>query len=291
LFSLGAANSDGEWNSNEKKLYIVINPPFWQTWWFFLLILAIIATLLYALYLFRLNQVRTAFDLRQLAQEQALKASESEMKALRAQMNPHFVFNSLNSINAFIVRNNPLVASEYLLKFADLIRHILDSSTKETIELEKELPFLESYLKAENLRLNGKLQYQIKVDEKIDTFDTAIPSMILQPYIENAIWHGISHKPSGGQIQINFSKDEENALCIRIEDDGVGRKKAQEIKEAKESRSHESMGLKITQERLALYDRKNKTHSTIVTTDLFNENGEAAGTRVDIRLMRPKSDF
>lgn len=281
-FQIKAFNSDGVESEGWRELSITIRKPFWQTTWFIALVTALIAALLYGIYRYRLSQIRAQFRLSQLAQANELKAANSEMKALRAQMNPHFIFNSLNSINAFILRNERTKASGYLLAFSNLIRHILDSSAKETVTLEKEIPFLEDYLQAESLRLEGKLTYALRVDEAVDTFDTTIPSMLLQPYLENAIWHGISPKPEGGHLSVEFKKSAEGLLIV-VADNGIGREKARLLK-AQKTGSHESKGLQITKERLALYDRKNNTHSTITTIDLTDAQGAAAGTRVQVRI-------
>ena len=211
------------------------------------------------------------------------------MTALRAQMNPHFIFNSLNSINAFILRNEGKTASAYLTDFARLIRQILDNSARETITLEGEIEFLESYLKTESLRLNNKLTYEIHVDENIDAFDTEIPSMVLQPYVENALWHGISPKSGSGHLSIEFKKEADGTLVMIVEDDGIGREKARALKAQRLGVNHESKGLKITQERLALYDQKRGGQSTITAIDKKDSTGEAAGTRVEVRIRPVKT--
>jgi ligand-binding sensor domain-containing protein len=271
-----AANSDGVWNPAPRELRIRILPPFWQTWWFFLLVAVAVAGTAYSIYKYRLAQIRKEFDFKQ-------KTAESEMKALRAQMNPHFIFNSLNSINAYILRNEGKTANIYLTGFAHLMRQILDNSAREAISLENEIEFLQSYLRAEAMRLENKLTWDIKVANDVDTFETEIPSMILQPYIENAVWHGIAHKPEGGKITISIGRDDSGALLLTVEDDGIGRARARELR-ASSRKLHESKGLKITEERLALYDQKHGTRSTVTTTDLFDPEGNATGTRVNVRL-------
>jgi len=283
-----AANSDGIWNPAPRSLSIHIGAPYWQTWWFWLLTAAALFAAGYGFYRYRLAQVRAAFALRQQAQESelrakgnALRAAGSEMKALRAQMNPHFIFNSLNSINAYILRNLPAEASGYLTEFAHLMRQILDNSARETIPLEQEIAFLESYLKTESLRLENKLTYHIRVADSVDTFETEIPSMILQPYVENAIWHGISAKPDGGHVLVGMERAPDGALLLSVEDNGVGREQGRALR-AQRGGTRESKGLKITEERLALYDQKHKTKSLVKTIDLRGEQGEPIGTRVEI---------
>ena len=209
--------------------------------------------------------------------------AESEMTALRAQMNPHFIFNSLNSINAYILRNEGKTASGYLTEFAQLMRQMLDNSAQETISLENEIEFLQSYLRAEAMRMENKLTWDIRVSEEVDTFETVIPSMILQPYIENAVWHGIAHKPEGGKITVSIKREASGALLFLIEDNGVGRAFTRELRNAN-GRTHESKGLKITEERLVLYDQKHGTQSSVNTTDLLEHEGNGGGTKVEIRI-------
>jgi len=278
VFQVMAFNSDGVLNPILQELTISILPPFWQRWWFIALCIALVFLIGYGFYRYRLAQWRREFDFQQ-------KMTNSEMKALRAQMNPHFVFNSLNSINAYILLNKYETASSYLTRFAQLMRQILDNSARETISLEDEISFLESYLQAESMRLEEKLEYEIDVDEQIDQFETEIPSMILQPFVENAVWHGIAPKKSKGKITIRM-QSQHNELLIRIEDDGIGRAKAAELRQVRTG-SHTSKGLALTRERLTLFDQKHGTRSTVETTDLFDASGEPAGTRVDIRIGRP----
>ena len=163
------------------------------------------------------------------------------------------------------------------------MRQILDNSARETIPLEQEIAFLESYLKTESLRLENKLTYHIRVADSVDTFETEIPSMILQPYVENAIWHGISPKPDGGQVLVSMERMPDGALLLSVEDNGVGREQGRALR-AQRGGTHESKGLKITEERLALYDQKHKSKSVVKTMDLKDERGRPIGTRVEIRM-------
>ncbi|MEO6037852.1 MAG: histidine kinase, partial [Saprospiraceae bacterium] len=213
-FKFIACNVEGLWNEDPHILSVYIAPPFYKTNWFYALLVGLILALAFGVYKYRVTQLRKEFALRQLAKDNELKATEnalsavdSEMRALRAQMNPHFIFNSLNSINAYILRKEGGIASGYLTEFAHLMRQILDNSTRETISLEQELEFLESYLRTEALRMEGKLAYHIKVAEQVDPFETQIPSMVLQPYLENAIWHGIAHRPGGGRLTVTINRD------------------------------------------------------------------------------------
>lgn len=278
--------------SAEKTLLIKITPYFWQTGWFrFLAFTILVIALILANVLYKNRRLRT----KKIALEHARdlenfqrKAAESEMRALRAQMNPHFIFNSLNSINAYILRQGGYDASRYLTNFSHLMRQILDNSVHDSVSIERETEFLESYLKVEAVRFENNLNWDIQVDDQIDPFDTEIPSMVLQPFVENAIWHGLSNKPGGGWVHIRISKTS-HVLSLVIEDNGIGRDQASQLRQTKTS-AHESKGLKITAERLALYDEKYKMQSSLIITDLFDESGHAAGTRVEIKICPKESN-
>lgn len=207
--------------------------------------------------------------------------SELEMKALRAQMNPHFMFNCMNSINRMILSGDNDIASRYLTKFSKLIRLMLQNSEHQTVPLEDELTMLETYIQLENMRFNGKISYRISIAETIDKTNTLVPSMVLQPFIENAIWHGLMHKEGEGLIDITIRENGDVLRCV-IEDNGVGREKALELQE-KTVLNHQSMGLQITEERLRLLNRK-ELRQLIRITDLKDSINRAAGTRVDINI-------
>jgi tetratricopeptide (TPR) repeat protein len=203
-----------------------------------------------------------------------------EMQALRAQMNPHFIFNSLNSINMFILENNKLQASGYLSKFSKLIRLILQNSQEAVIPLEKELEALQLYLELESLRFEQKFEYKISIAAEVDTGVLKVPPLIIQPYAENAIWHGLMHKKEKGHLDIEVYTENE-MLFYRITDDGIGRQKAAELK-SKSASAHKSMGMRITKDRLAMLQQQNKTSVTI--TDLVLSDNRPGGTEVLIEM-------
>ena len=179
--------------------------------------------------------------------ESKKQLSELEMQVLRTQMNPHFIFNSLNSINRFILQNNKLQASEYLTQFSRLVRMILQDSQCKLITLQRELESLELYLSLEALRFDNHFSYQIIVDDKVDVSAMSVPPLIIQPYAENAVWHGLMHKKERGQLKIEVVI-ENKFLLIKILDDGIGRKQASHL--ADQSADHKSMGLGITSQRI-----------------------------------------
>jgi LytS/YehU family sensor histidine kinase len=193
-------------------------------------------------------------------------------------MNPHFLFNSLASIQNFIVTEDPDKASIYLSRFSNLMRNILDSSTEEFIPLEKEIDTITYYLELQKVRYAGKFDFNIDVDENIDEENMNIPPMLAQPFIENAIEHGIKHKTTNGNIHIRFML-EGNMIKFEVEDDGVGRSRALEI-EREQKKDHRSMATLITRDRLAIMNRKLKTKISLEIIDLYNDAGNARGTKV-----------
>jgi len=211
------------------------------------------------------------------------KLSNLEMKALQAQVNPHFIFNCLNSINQMITDGEKKNASWYLTKFSKLIRLILESSEDSEVSLKNELAMLEAYIQLEELRFNGKITYNLSIDKLIDSENTYIPSMLLQPFVENAIWHGLMPKKAkeNGSIHISVNKDE-NQLRCSIEDNGIGREKAAEQQQKSVWKS-KSMGLKITEERLRLVSEEFQ-RQLIKITDLKDSVGKALGTRVEVQI-------
>jgi len=206
------------------------------------------------------------------------KALILEQKLLRSQMNPHFIFNSLSSIQNFIVTEKPDKASIYLSKFSRLVRNILDNSLEEFVSLEKEVSTIENYLELQKVRYAGKFDYTIDIDKDIDIDTVKIPPMLAQPFIENAIEHGIKHRETPGRIDIRFSL-KDHTLVFEVEDDGVGRQKAREIEVLRDP-EHKSMATSLTRERLANLNRKLHKKIELEIIDLQNALGEACGTRV-----------
>ena len=210
------------------------------------------------------------------------KTADLEMQALRAQMNPHFIFNCLSSINRFIIKNESKAASSYLTRFSRLIRMVLINSQKALIPLEDELQMLRLYLDMERLRFKDSFSYRIIFLNSMEGDNIFIPPLLLQPFCENAIWHGLMHKDGAGQLHIELSIENDILNCT-ITDDGIGRQKAEEIK-SKSAEKEKSMGLKITTERLALLNREKGVHTFYEIEDLLDVDGEPAGTRVNLKI-------
>jgi tetratricopeptide (TPR) repeat protein len=213
-----------------------------------------------------------------------LQKAELEMKALKAQMNPHFISNSLNAINLFILQNNKEQASIYLTKFARLIRTILRYSEASLIELKREIETIEIYMELEKLRFDDHFEFSISVDTGIDLVKTRVPPLLLQPYIENAIWHGLMQKDEKGLLDVHIYK-EDSMLVYAIRDDGVGRENALKLTH---DPMKESMGIRLTSERIALMKTKGHGVPQVTINDLVHANHSPAGTEVIIKI--PLSD-
>jgi tetratricopeptide (TPR) repeat protein len=215
------------------------------------------------------------------------QAVELEMQALRAQMNPHFIFNCLSSINRFILKNDGKTASNYLTRFSRLIRMVLINSQKPIISLEEELQMLRLYLDMERLRFRNSFDYVISFTNEMDTEIVQIPPLILQPVCENALWHGLMHKPGQGHLSIELSMMDNVLQCV-ITDDGIGREKAAELNTLTAEKG-KSLGLRITAERLALISRNSGLNTDYEITDLKDEDGNAAGTNVTLKISCKES--
>ncbi|MBK9399786.1 MAG: histidine kinase [Bacteroidetes bacterium] len=219
----------------------------------------------------------------QLSYEEKLatQRAEQEMKLLRAQMNPHFIFNALNSIHNCILQKDTMTASSSLTKFSRLVRRILESSRQAIVSLESELSTLELYIQLEQMRFNTKFDYKISIEPGIDMNEFSVPPLILQPFVENSIWHGLMPSSKKGIIEIEVKK-RGDLLHFSIIDNGIGRQKSADLK-AKSEHQHTSHGLAITKERLSMYNKVSNT-DTFTIIDLYDTTGLPAGTKVEFDL-------
>ena len=259
---------DGSWDAVGLQLAIHIEPPFWQTWWFRVLALATVVGIIYLIYRLRMRQIKREAALKS---EFDQRIARTEMAALRAQMNPHFVFNCLSSINRFILVNQPEEAPEYLTKFSRLIRLILDNSRTDTVLLSKELDALKLYIEMEQMRFSDRFAASIEVDARLQVAQLEVPPLLIQPYVENAIWHGLMHKKEACQLTIRLYPIGIR-LCIEVEDNGVGRDMAFELK-SRSATSQKSHGTEVTSERLQVINRLYGTQATVETIDLRDDSG------------------
>jgi tetratricopeptide (TPR) repeat protein len=227
------------------------------------------------------NQLRQ-LETERIQAELHQKTTQLEMEVLRAQMNPHFIFNSLNSINRFVLKNERTQASEYLTKFSRLVRMILQNSQATLITLESELDSLKLYLELEALRFDYHFEYRVSIPEDLDITAPKVPPLIIQPYVENAIWHGLMHKEETGKLEIDISQ-ENDFLCIRVMDNGIGRKQSAALASKSVTR-HKSMGMRITSQRINSIKHPLSGESPVSINDLVNPDGTPAGTEVIIKI-------
>ena len=238
--------------------------------------LALLATIMYILY--HQNRLKTEKEILDI-----------EQRMMRSQMNPHFIFNSLNSIKLYIINNEKDKAVYYLNKFSKLIRIILATSRDKDISLKEELETMELYMNIENIRFSNKIDYQLNIELGIDSNQIRIPSMILQPFLENAIWHGLSSLAGDKKVQMNVRKKSDNAIVIEITDNGIGREKSKQIK-AQKTLKNPSVGIDLTQERLNNYYKDMDGEHSLEITDLY-ENGLPIGTKVALTIPHKSAKF
>lgn len=278
-FEVYALNKDGVCSKTPASITFIIHPPFWKTWWFISIAVLLIAALVWLFVYFRIKAIKKQNELKS-------KLNKYMQQALRKQMNPHFIFNSLNSIQYYILKNDKLASNKYLAKFARLMRIILNNSQQQQISIQEELDALKLYIELESLRFKEKFEYSITIDEKLDITQYKIPPLLIQPYVENAIWHGLMHKEGNGLLNVDLRIDDSIIKCT-ITDNGVGRVKAAEIK-SKKTKTYESHGTKITGDRLKLINALNNTEMKIIYFDLKDKSGNAIGTTVEIAVPAMK---
>ncbi|MEZ4849870.1 MAG: two-component regulator propeller domain-containing protein [Bacteroidia bacterium] len=275
-FEVRGSNVDGIFSSRSQTLTITLVPLWHQTAWFriggSILLLSMIILGVYL----RIQTLRRNERLRLNS-----RIARMKQEALAAQMDHHFTFNSLNSIQRYIMENKREEAIRFISKFGKLIRRVLDQAAKNYQTIEEEIDTLELYLKLEQHRTRNKFSYEFQVDESVDIYNTQIPTNLLQPFIENAIWHGIMPKEEdNGLIIIHFSTKADNLLC-KIEDNGIGREKAAELKKVSKLR-HQSKGMRIIEERIEALNFLDQRQIQFNIIDLYDQDRHALGTRVEL---------
>jgi len=263
---------NNHWPPQVKTINIAVQPPFWKTNWFLAAFVLLVAATIYFLYRYRIGQVKQRANLDKLL-------AQTEMKALHSQMNPHFIFNCLNSIREMILNNENNQASLYLSKFARLIRITLDHSSKAFITLDETIDYLQRYLEMERIRTN-KFVYSIEVDEQLDADEILLPPNMIQPFMENAIWHGaIPDKEM--QLWIRFEKKEAGVVCI-VEDNGIGIDAS--VKNKTFPINHHSVGIANTQQRIKVLNEKYNLECSLQIQDRSVTSTNETGTIVTIYL-------
>jgi ligand-binding sensor domain-containing protein len=264
--------------SEMVSVSFLIETPFWQTWWFKLLVIGLAIALTTMIVALRFNVLRKREREKTGLQQ---KIHNLEQLALRSQMNPHFIFNCLNSIQNFIINKDLETTNQYLTEFANLIRQTLDSADKGVISIKQEIQYLTRYIDLERMRFGNAFDYAIEADPAIDQDLVYIPSMILQPYVENGVRHGMRYKTDGkGMIRVQFRQTGEDLLCI-VEDNGIGREGVHKLKSTMHV-EYQSKGMSLTAARIDALNRQHHELVTIEILDLTGADGKPAGTRIVI---------
>ncbi len=290
-FQVLAINEDGVESENPATFKFRIETPFTKSNFYYTLIVFIIVAFTTIVALVRIRFIKRKNELENLKNRVELERAkleqelrESQLASLKSQLNPHFIFNALNSIQEFILLKNTKEANRYLGKFADLMRITLELSNSSTCNLNDELKALNLYLELEGLRFEDSFEYQIIIAENINPIYIQIPSMLIQPYVENAIKHGLLHKKENRKLLVDFSLNyEKDALKVIIEDNGIGRHAADEIN-AMRNRDHKSFATNANKRRLEILNSERKDAIDVEILDLINENGKACGTKVLLNI-------
>lgn len=299
IFQLKASADGVNWVNSKYDVRIKVLSPFWQTTWFLLIIIATIILLATILYRRRISYIKQQqsdriekLKIKQANAEKELLLSNlnhdlavTKLTALRVQMNPHFIFNALNSIQQMVLRREDVSATKYLSKFSKLLRIILLQSDKTTVPVNEELEILNLYLELEALRYSDSFEYSVTVDDMIDKDETEVPTLLIQPFVENAIWHGLLHKQGLRKLFVHFGLNNNEQLVCTIDDNGIGREAAAKIFENEiEDNQHTGKGIKAAEERLQLFNQEQRTDSQLEIIDKKDENGNATGTTIIVTL-------
>jgi two-component sensor histidine kinase len=264
-----------------RTVSITIVPPWWQRWWF--ITAAALAIALVVLLIYRRN-IRSIKRQEENKRKNEARLALLEQQALQAQMNPHFIFNCLNSIQSYILDLDAEGANKYLTAFASMIRQTLDNSSHPLISVADETKYLDTYLQLEKLRFKEKFNYEIIIDDDIDKHNVKVPGMLLQPYIENSLRHGIQHRNDNlGVVSLEIAGDDQDGVICTIRDNGVGRKRSEEMKSSRHI-EYQSKGTFINQKRVIAINSQFKTNITIITEDITDSNGDVSGTMVQINI-------
>ena len=281
-FKVLSCNEYGIWNNEPASYHFEIMTPLWQKSWFRGTVILMLVLFVWFAISQRFRQVKKANLMQQEKLEMEKNIIELEQEAARLQMNPHFIFNSLNSIQGFIATNDTFQAKRYLAKFARLMRLILENAREEFIPLQNEKDILDNYLELEKLSTNNKFEYVVEVDDNIDTEATEIPPMMIQPFVENAIVHGIKKKEGKGFINVRFNAGN-NLIRCEVIDDGIGRTKAAENKQHTPSK-HKSTGISVTKKRLEQFKLQTGLNAGVEIVDMKDPSGNPSGTKVIISI-------
>lgn len=283
VFRANGTNNDGVWANEDIRAFVIVKPPWFHSWAFRIPSGIILLVAGWWLVHNRIRRIRQKHEVERHMLEIEKQKFDLEQKALRLQMNPHFIFNSLNSIQSYIIEHDSQSAILYLWKFSQLMRLILTNSANKFVPLKDELKSLTYYMDLEQLRFEGKFDYEVIVAPDIDEEFVEIPPMIIQPYVENAIIHGIVHKSGKGHLKLQFTHEDGRLLCV-VEDNGIGREKAAEIA-LQDGLKKKSRGMMITKARLDILKHQTDEAYEVKVLDLRDQSGAPAGTRVELVIQ------
>jgi LytS/YehU family sensor histidine kinase len=273
-------NNDGIKSSNPVVLYFEIEKPFWQRIWFIITGIVLLGFIFFLSFMLIAKRIRKKEEEKTLINKQL---AEFQLTALQAQMNPHFIFNAINSIQNYILKKEEREAYNYLAKFSKLIRTVLYNSEQKTLSLDEELETVKLYIDLEQLRFNKKFEFNLEISADVDIYSVQVPTMLIQPYVENAIWHGLMNLEAEKNGILNINILIKNSLLkIVVEDNGIGRE--QSGKYQKES-IHQPVAMKLTEKRLSVINMmKDYNGAKVLVSDIINPAGKISGTRVEIYL-------
>ncbi len=274
-FSVSAINNSGIYSKIPATISFEIRPAWWQSLWFRIIIAALISVFIYLLYRNKLKQLKQQFETER-------KQASLQLTAMRAQMNPHFIFNVMNSIRNYMQNHDLASAEKYLTSFSKLVRYTLDNSEVQEISLEEELEAIKNYVAHEMLRFENGFEFDVLINEGIDPSEITLLSMLLQPYVENAIKHGINRMKKGGKILIAIREENEKVI-IAIEDNGVGTAEAMKWNSSNRV-NHISHGTSLNSERIKAYNKVYNKNIKVHITNLTAKDGSPSGTRVEVEL-------
>lgn len=264
----------------KDKISFSIDAPFWQKWWFVLLVVSVVGVIIYLYYTWQIRMLSKQIKLLNEKIELEQSLGKSILTSIKSQMNPHFFYNALNTIQAYIFTNDKRNASNYLAKFSKLTRMILEMSDQDYIKLAEEIQALTLYLELEKMRFDNDFNFEINIEQLLEVEMIKIPSMLIQPYVENAIKHGLLHKQGAKWVKLLFEL-QNKMLKVTITDNGIGRKKADELNKIKLDK-HNSFATKANQKRLEILNNISKQKVVLNIADLMDSHEMPAGTEVTL---------
>lgn len=284
-FRVKALNSKGKWSREDAIHSFQINPPFYKQAWFILL--SAVSAIALLVWFIKMREARQARAMEKEMEVLRLNKdfATSQLTALRTQMNPHFIFNALNSIQHYILQGNVVEANKYLSKFSKLQRDILHCSTQQFISLDKELEIITAYLQLEQYRFGGNFAWKINMTDDIEPVEIMVPPMILQPFVENSIWHGLMPVQTERMLSIYFELESDDILLVSIRDNGIGRAASARLKGTQINSEHESKGMSMVKQRLQLLQQQYDKPFEVAISDITDTKGDVMGTHVELKFF------